>query len=191
MLFQRCPENLAVHLFLTVLFRAPFLPLILLLSSTVDLSYHYNYYPFQDKLPTVRVQHRRRRWPIINSPSPLQPARCSDTWDTRTINVVQRCLATLSKFPHDYLFGLLWHINLRWLFNSKVILLEEEQWCYLTQSREDKGIHTFPNGIYCKVNVIAQLEFELATTIPPSSALTITPRGHQNSVSYEHRSNWL
>ena len=33
---------------------------------------------------------------------------------------------------------------------------------YLTHSWEDKGIHTFPNGIFPKVNVIPRLEFELA-----------------------------
>ena len=40
------------------------------------------------------------------------------------------------------------------------------------------GIHTFPKGICPKVNVVAQLEYELASTIPQSIALTITPRGH-------------
>ena len=33
---------------------------------------------------------------------------------------------------------------------------------YLTHSWEDKGVHTFPKGIYPKVNVIARLEYELA-----------------------------
>ena len=32
----------------------------------------------------------------------------------------------------------------------------------LTHSWEDKGDHTFPKGIWPKVNVIAQLEYELA-----------------------------
>ena len=32
----------------------------------------------------------------------------------------------------------------------------------LTHSWVDKGVHTFPKGMYPKVNVIAQLEFELA-----------------------------
>ena len=39
--------------------------------------------------------------------------------------------------------------------------LEEQSWNYLTQSLEDKGIHTFPNGICLKVNFIARLEFKL------------------------------
>ena len=48
------------------------------------------------------------------------------------------------------------------LFNAKAILLEEQKWYYLTQSWEDKGVHTFPKGICPKVNVIARLEYELA-----------------------------
>ena len=47
------------------------------------------------------------------------------------------------------------------LFNAKAIFLEEQRWYYLTHSWEDKGVHTFPKGIYPKVNVIAQLEYEL------------------------------
>ena len=48
------------------------------------------------------------------------------------------------------------------LFNAKAILLEEEQWYYLTHSWEDKEVHTFPKGICSKVNVIERLEYELA-----------------------------
>ena len=48
------------------------------------------------------------------------------------------------------------------LSNAKAILLEEQKWYYLTHGWEDKGIHTFLKGICPKVNVIAQLEFELA-----------------------------
>ena len=33
---------------------------------------------------------------------------------------------------------------------------------YLTHNWENKGIHTFPKGISLKMNVIVQLEFELA-----------------------------
>ena len=33
---------------------------------------------------------------------------------------------------------------------------------YLTHSREDKGVHTFPKGICPKVNIIVRLEYELA-----------------------------
>ena len=44
----------------------------------------------------------------------------------------------------------------------KAILLEEQQWNYLTHSWEDKGVHTFLKGICPKGNVIARLEYELA-----------------------------
>ena len=44
----------------------------------------------------------------------------------------------------------------------KPISGEEQLWCYLTHSWEDKGVHTFPKGICPKVNVIARLEHELA-----------------------------
>ena len=71
-----------------------------------------------------------------------------------------------------------WHINLLRIFNTKVILPEEQQWYYLTHSLEDKGVHIVPKGICSKVNVIARLEFELAPSIPLSIALTFTPRWH-------------
>ena len=54
------------------------------------------------------------------------------------------------------------HINISWLFNAKVILLEEQWWYYLTHSWEDNGVHTIPEGIDPKVNVIVRLKFELA-----------------------------
>ena len=47
------------------------------------------------------------------------------------------------------------------LFNAKSILLKEQHWYSLTQSWEDMGIHTVPQSIYTKVNVIVCLEFEL------------------------------
>ena len=70
-------------------------------------------------------------------------------------------------YVYIYVFGLVSLFNgistLCWLFNAKAILLVEEQyWYYLTHSWEDKGVHTFPKGICPKVNIIAQLEFELA-----------------------------
>ena len=46
--------------------------------------------------------------------------------------------------------------------NAKAILLEEQLWFYLTHSWEDKRVHTFPKGICPKMNVMVQLEFELA-----------------------------
>ena len=53
-----------------------------------------------------------------------------------------------------------------WLFIAKAILLEKEQWYYLTHSWEDKGVHAFPKGICLKVNVITGLKFELAYNDP-------------------------
>ena len=47
------------------------------------------------------------------------------------------------------------------LFNAEAILLEEQEWYYLTHSWEDKGVHTFPKGICPRVNVIARLEYKL------------------------------
>ena len=49
----------------------------------------------------------------------------------------------------------------RGLFNANTILVEE-QWYFLTHSREDKEVHAFPNGIIPKVNAIARVKFELA-----------------------------
>ena len=50
-----------------------------------------------------------------------------------------------------------------WLFNAKAILIEGQLWYYLTYSeRVYKRVCTFPKGISPKVNVITQLEFELA-----------------------------
>ena len=48
------------------------------------------------------------------------------------------------------------------LFNAKAVPLEEQYWYYATHSWEDKWVHTFLNGTYPKVNVIARLEYELA-----------------------------
>ena len=44
----------------------------------------------------------------------------------------------------------------------KPVILEGQQWYYLTHSWENKGFHTFPDGICPKVNVIVRLKFELA-----------------------------
>ena len=45
-------------------------------------------------------------------------------------------------------FFVKWYVNHRGLFDAKVILLEEQQCCYLTHSWEDKGIHSFPTQEY-------------------------------------------
>ena len=41
------------------------------------------------------------------------------------------------------------------------MLVEEQQWWYLTPSWGDKGIHIFLKSISLKVNIIACLVFEL------------------------------
>ena len=63
------------------------------------------------------------------------------------------------------------------LFNAKVIYVGEQQWYYLTHSRGGiRGIHTFPNSICPKVNIIT---FTFGTTgvLTQSSTLAITPCG--------------
>ena len=56
-----------------------------------------------------------------------------------------------------------WHIDLHGLCNNENILLEEQQWWYLTHScGGDKGVKTLGQSFCQKVNVIAQLQFELA-----------------------------
>ena len=72
-------------------------------------------------------------------------------------------------------FFVWWHINLYRVFNAKDIHLDEQ---YLTHRWEDEWVHTFPNGICPKLNVLKRLEFELAYYDSQSSALTITPRRH-------------
>ena len=70
-------------------------------------------------------------------------------------------------------FFVLWHINLRELLNAKAILREERECDNLIHSWEDKGwgFIPFSRGICLKVNVIAQLEFELAYYNSRSPAL--------------------
>ena len=55
-----------------------------------------------------------------------------------------------------------WHINFRGLFNTKSILVEEQQWYDLTYIWDDKQVDSFFKGIGPKVNVIERLLFELA-----------------------------
>ena len=48
-------------------------------------------------------------------------------------------------------------------FSKKPLLYKLYKYIFfLTQSWEDKGVHTFPKGICPKVNVIVRLEYELA-----------------------------
>ena len=57
----------------------------------------------------------------------------------------------------------------------KTILLEEQQWYYLTHSWWGiRGFISFPKGISLKVHIISQVEFEL-TMMSQSSTLAISP----------------
>ena len=48
----------------------------------------------------------------------------------------------------------------RGLINAEVILVEEQQWYFLTHCNEDLTVHIFPKNISPKVNLIVWLEFE-------------------------------
>ena len=52
-------------------------------------------------------------------------------------------------------------MNLRGLFDAKLIFVKEQQWYYLINSWEDKGTSTIPLGISPKVNMKEWLEFEI------------------------------
>ena len=54
----------------------------------------------------------------------------------------------------DFLVQL--HINLRGVFNGKAILVEKQQWFYVTYIK-GIGVHDFPKGISLRVKLIARL----------------------------------
>ena len=81
------------------------------------------------------------------------------------------------KGKKNWFLGIWWHINLCGLFDTKTILVEEQQLYYLNYSWEDKGVRTFLKCISPRVNVIEWLEFELAYFEGYSSTLTITSQG--------------
>ena len=118
-------------------------------------------------------------WSSLDSTADQTAGRFGDPWIwTWFFKVNRACWSTermflmasskLEVLNHwvisEFKFGFFvqWHIYLGMLSNAKAILLEEQLWYYLTYSWEDKGVHTFPNSICPKVNVIARLEFELA-----------------------------
>ena len=78
-------------------------------------------------------------------------------WEVEAYSLIC-CFYILTSY-RVFCFGLVslfsWHIKLLGLFNAKVILLEEQQWYYLTQCWEEKRVHTFPKDICLKVNIIA------------------------------------
>ena len=53
-----------------------------------------------------------------------------------------------------------WHIKLYGLFNTKSILVEDQQWYYLTQSLGNKMVHDFHKDTDSKVNVMARPELK-------------------------------
>ena len=102
-----------------------------------------------------------RRWYTEN---------CAKNWN---LTILPNCIYTnqnpssktkRTKFSMVLIHGLVSLFNgistLFRLFNAKAIILEEQY--YVTHSWEDKGVHTFPKGIFLKVNIIARLENELA-----------------------------
>ena len=54
------------------------------------------------------------------------------------------------------------NINLRGLFSAKALLVEEQQWYYLSLCWGNKKVQYFSKGISPKVNIITRLEFERA-----------------------------
>ena len=89
----------------------------------------------------------------------------------------------MSRLGERVRFGFFvkWYIYIRGLFNTETILVEAQQWYYLTHGYSgggDKEVHTFPKGINSKVNVIARVEFELTyleAALQPRSHYTTRP----------------
>ena len=61
----------------------------------------------------------------------------------------------------SFSFSLFNIISIHWLSNAKAILADEQWWYYFTIWCGNNGVHAFPEGMSQKVNVIAQLEFEI------------------------------
>ena len=74
-----------------------------------------------------------------------------------------RVTVSISYDDNHYTIGISTQsdINLPGLFNAKKILVEGQQWYYLTHWRGDKGVHAFPKNISPKANVRGPLNFEL------------------------------
>ena len=60
-----------------------------------------------------------------------------------------------------YCFVFKWHINLWGLSITKVVLVEEQQWCHLIHRWWYKNVNSFTKGIIPKANVIVRQGFEL------------------------------
>ena len=76
------------------------------------------------------------------APSPIP--RCRNYWKGSLPVILDYSCQLTYYWPYlgfsdTFLYG---------LFNAKAILLEQQQWCYLTHSWGDKGVHTFLKGIW-------------------------------------------
>ena len=79
------------------------------------------------------------------------------------------------------------------LFNAKTILVEEQEWDCLTYSWGDKGLNTFLKVINPKVNIIVQLEFELAyydVTVQHINYYTMWTIVNATSLKHDKK-NWI
>ena len=76
-----------------------------------------------------------------------------------SITCEQNCVESWQTGEFCFSFFILWHINLCGLLKAKAIFVERQYSYYF---RENKRVHAFPKYISLKVNLIAQLEFELA-----------------------------
>ena len=87
------------------------------------------------------------------------------TWDV--YNVMRG-----TSISNWFNFFIQWHINLCGLFNAKNVLVEEQEWYYLTNSLGDKDVHTFPKDSGPNVYIIVRLEFKLTNVVPSISFQT-------------------
>ena len=83
---------------------------------------------------------------------------CDTNYERITDKMINLDCQTFWQIIDRGLVWFKWHINLRRLFKAKAILLEAQQWCYLTHSLEDKKAHTFPKDICPKGNVIEYIK---------------------------------
>ena len=104
-----------------------------------------------------------------SSKTGASPLDCFVSYSGHSLWVLALYRYAVGLFYSPSCLGLIWFLclmayHIRGLFKVKAIILEEQQWCYLTPKFiwEYKGVHTFSKGICPKVNVIARLEFELA-----------------------------
>ena len=69
------------------------------------------------------------------------------------------------RFTHSHIMAMIqWHINLRGRLNTKVILINEHQLYYSTNSYGVKSEWYLSQDIFLKLNLIARQELELASS---------------------------